>query len=372
MTMTTEELKATHEVPSDLSQLPIVWRYELLKYLRSWRLYASVIIVVAIVALLYLLPPLLGEAYSGTDTMRDVQVTPMDYSSGLPGLSEYDVYGVAVLERNQIDTSTLVVYRDGTEYLSAGGSNWILSEMEYGSSSIYTLVFMQNITGSTIAASYEWYISPESFETLFLGFASFLIIICATFFAADAIVSEFQNRTGYLVFPNPMKRSVLFMGKFAASLTAGLIVVTFFYGIVAALSVVSARGIDDDYLLSYAYAAEYLVAAMAVAYLISSIMKGSTGALVLTFFMFLMIMPILDNVASFSGVKIEGSLTFSSGAMTYILIDPYPVDESQSFGGFTMNVYYPDQVLAALTMAGYVLVALVIGMFLFNRKQLAG
>ena len=185
-------------------------------------------------------------------------------------------------------------------------------------------------------------------------------------------MSEFQNRTGYLVFPNPMKRSVLFLGKFSASLTAGLMVVTIFYISIAVLSLISARGIDDDFLLSYGYAVEYLAAAMAVAYLISSILKGSTGALVLTFFMFLMILPIVDQVGAFAGVKIEGSLTFSSGAITYILTDPYPVDEMVDYGVMSFNSYYPDQVLAAITMAAYALVSIGLGMYLFNRKQLAG
>ena len=364
--MMTEEIRARHDVPSDLSQLPTVWRYELLKYLRSWRLFASIAVVAVVIVLMYLLPPLLGEGYSGTDTRTGIWVTP--------GMSEgpYTVYGIGAINRSQIDMSSLVLYRDGADFPSADGANWYLSEIEFGSASVYSIMFLQNISGSNITATYDWYVSPESFETLFLGFASFLIIICATFFGADAIVSEFQNRTGYLVFPNPMKRSVLFLGKFSASLTAGLMVVTIFYISIAVLSLISARGIDDDYLLSYGYAVEYLAAAMAVAYLISSILKGSTGALVLTFFMFLMILPIVDQVGAFAGVKIEGSLTFSSGAITYILTDPYPVDEMVDYGVMSFNSYYPDQVLAAVTMAAYALVSLGLGIYLFNRKQLAG
>lgn len=366
-----EELKAQHKVPSDLNQLPTVWRYELLKYLRSWRLLASVAIVAVVMVLMYLLPPMLGEPYSGTDTERQVYVIPTDSFPGVPD-GPFTVYAVGSLNRSQIDVDSLVVYVDGAALPSAGGTNWFLNEVEYGSASVYTIVFLQDVTGSAVTATYEWYISPESFETLFLSFAGFLIIICATFFGADAIVSEFQNRTGYLVFPNPIKRSVLFMGKFSASVTAGLMVMTVFYAALAALSLVSARGVDDDLLLSYAYAVEYLIAAMAVAYLISSVMKGSTGALVLTFFMFLMILPIVDNVSMFSGVKIEGSLTFSSNVITYILTDPYPVDEVAESYGMRFNAFYPDQVMAAVTMAAYALASLGLGMFLFNRKQLAG
>ncbi|MDQ1371239.1 MAG: hypothetical protein QG582_153 [Candidatus Thermoplasmatota archaeon] len=364
-----ETHEAKHGVPSDMEQIPVVWRYELLRYLRSWRLYASFAVVALVMVLLYLLPPLLGESYSGTDTGTEIWVTPMDPSAVPAG--PYAVYATGTINRSQIDVDSVVLYKDGVEYPSAG--TWTLNEVSFGSASVYTILVLENVTGSEITATYEWYISPESFETLFLNFASFLVIICATFFGADAIVGEFQNRTGYLVFPNPMKRAVLFIGKFLASLTAGMIVLTIFYVALAVLSLFSARGIDDDFLLSFVYSVEFLVAAMAVAYLISSLLKGSTGATVLTFFLFIMIMPIVDSVGMFAGVKIEGSLTFSSGALIYVLSDPYPSDTSQDMGPMgSLDVYYPDPVLAHVVMLAYALASLGLGMYLFRRRQLAG
>lgn len=364
-----EELKSAHNPPSDIEQIPIIWRYELLKYLRSWRLFASFAIVAAVMMLLYLLPPLLGESYSGTDTMTEIWVVPLG-DSPETGMGPLQVYAVGTINRSQIDVDSVVVYRDGVEYPSMGA--WTLTEVSYGSASIYTILFLQNVTGSEITATYDWYISPESFESLFLNFGSILVIVCATFFGADAIVGEFQNRTGYLVFPNPMKRSTLFVGKFLASLTAGFIVMVMFYVALAALSLVSARGIDDDYLVSFVYSAEFLVAAMAVAYLISSLLKGSTGATVLTFFMFIMILPMVDSVSMFAGVKIEGSLTFSAGALIYVLNDPYPADEVMDFGVFSVNTYYPDPALAHVVMLAYALASLALGLYLFKRRQLAG
>lgn len=364
-----EETKVIHGPPGDMEQLPVVWRYELLKYVRSWRMYASFAIVVAVMALLYLLPPLLGESYSGTDTGVAIWVLPLDESSPLPSAVP-GVYAYGMVNRSQIDVDSLALFRDGAPYAATGA--WALSELEQGSSSVYTLLFFENVTGSEITATYDWRIPPDSFESMFLNFTGFLVIICATFFAADAVVGEFQNRTGYLVFPNPIKRTVLFMGKFVASLTAGFIVLILFYVVVAVLSLVSAGGIDDDYLLSFVYSAEYMIAAMAVAYLVSSLLKGSTGAIVLTFFLFVMILPIVDSVSMLSGTKIEGSLTFSANALVYILSDPYPVDTSQDFEVFTMNVYYPDPGLAHVVMLGYAAVSLLIGLYVFRRRQLAG
>ncbi len=113
---------------------------------------------------------------------------------------------------------------------------------------------------------------------------------------------------------------------------------------------------------------------MAVAYLICAVLKGSTGALVLTFFLFMLILPIVDGVSSFSGVKIEGSVTFAAGTIIYSLMDPYPVDSSQEFPGMgiTMYSFYPTMSTAAIVMLAYAVVAAAISLVLFKKKQLAG
>ncbi len=269
----TEEIKATHSVPSDLKQIPIVWKYELLKYLRSKRLLASLAIAVVVLGLLYALPPALGQPYSGTDSGAALYMLPAETFPGGSG-GPFNPTAAGIINRSQIDVDTLVVYMDGDQYPAGSGANWFVSKLTFEGQSVYVVFFMQDVTGHVMTASYDWYTAAESFETLFLNFAGILVVVCATFFGADALVSEFQNRTGYLIFPNPVRREVLFFGKFAASMTAGILVMTLFYGVLAGLSAYTARGIDDDYILSYAFALEYLLAVMAVAYLISTLSEG--------------------------------------------------------------------------------------------------
>ena len=276
-----ETVKVHRHLPSDAAQVPIVWRYELLKYFRSKRLLASIAIAAVVVGLIYAIPILTGDGYGNA--------------------------------------------------------------------------------------------TVEGFATNFVQFANILVVICATFFGADSIVGEFQSRTGYLVFPTPMKREVLFLGKFMASMTSGIVVMTLFYLGVGGLSFATVGGVDSDFFASYGFALEYLLAAMAVAYLISSIMKGSTGATVLTFFLFIMILPIIDGVSMVSGVKVEGSLTFAGGVIVNILMNPYPADSTVDFGqGMSFSQFYPDPAIAAMVMVIYVLVALILSMVLFKRKQLTG
>ncbi|MFH1579140.1 MAG: ABC transporter permease, partial [Thermoplasmatota archaeon] len=284
------------KAPSDAAQVPIVWRYELLKYLRSWRIVVSVLLAIVVLALIFLLPPALGNPYSGTDT--NIALEPKT----IPGPSNplFPYYSAALIGRTGVDIKNMVVNADGALYPE---SSWTLVKLDDEFADLlsipagtYAVLFKDDVTNTAMTATFDWRTTPEDFESFFVGFVSILIIICATFFGADALVGEFSNRTGYLIFPIPMKRHVLFFGKFAASITAGLIVIGLFYAGVGILSLIAARGIDDHLLMSFAYAMEYLLALTAVAYLISSLMKGATGAIVLTFLLPLLIFNIIDGV----------------------------------------------------------------------------
>lgn len=366
----TEYIPKAHAAPSDFDQARIVWRYEILKYLRSWRLIATLAIVGVILALIYILPPVFGDGYSGTDSDVRLSLLPAEFS-GIDPSDLGEAQQVGVIPRDTIEPETIELSLDNQSYPSQAGNNWIYKNVEIGRDSQNVILFMNDPNGS-VAATYDWHVSAESFDSNFIGFVSILIVICAIFFAADSLVGEFQNRTGYLIFPNALKRGTLFVGKFLASVTVGAVVVALFYSVVAVLSLISAGGIDDDFLVSYGFAVCYVFAATGIGYFISSIMKGSTGAIVLTFFLLLMILPIIDSVSMFSGTKIEGSVTFAAGTISYILIDPYPEDSIQDIGIAEVSNFYPTPATAAIVLFAYTLVTCILSAVIFKRKQLAG
>ena len=362
-----------HVTPSDFDQMRVVWKYELVKYLRSKRLIAILAIAGILLSLIYLLPLALDNDYSGTDS--DVVLGAVPAVSGIVDLTGYDeALYVGIINRDTIETDTIEVTLDGTSYPSQDGANWVYSKRErtIDGESVNVLIFMQNISGSEVAVTYDWHVSAESFSTGFIGFVNILILLIAVFFAADSLVSEFQNRTGYLVFPNALKRETLFAGKYMASATVGIVVIALYYAVVAVLSLVSASGIDDDFLASFGFALGYIFAALGIGYFISSIMKGSTGAIVLTFFLLLMILPIVDQVSMVAGVKIEGSVTFAASAISYILLDPYPADEMIDIGVMEVHSFYPTPSTAAIVLVVYALVTCILSAVIFKRKQLAG
>lgn len=362
-----EGSRTYRRLPGSLVQIRIIWKYELLRYLRSKRLLASVLIAVAVLGLTYALPLALGESYHGTET--NISVTVIDVGSlGIPPW-ELPYNSVGTLDDEGIDRGSLKLYVNGTEYPS-GSTSWSIAGAddrvpEQVSDSPTIIMFTGNVSGRLVTASYTWAMSEQDFDMKFINFASLLIIVSAALFGADALSGEYQNRTGYLILPNPLKREALFFGKFASCMTMGLVMLGLLYAGVALLSVMTVDGIDDDLATSFALAVEFLLAAMAVAFLVSSIMNGTTGATVFTLLLFVMVMPAIDGVSSLTGQRIEASLTYAASTVIYILVDPYIENSADSLGN------YPDPHTAVIVMFAYALVAILIGLRLFKRRQLA-
>lgn len=265
--------------PSDVDQIYLVGKYELLKHLRSKRLYGILALEIIIIVLFLAVPPLTGN----------------DYNS-----------------------------------------------------------------------------DPAGFAGDFFFFTWILLIICATLFAGDALVSEFQNRTGYLIFPNPVKKEALFLGKFAATLAITFAVVILYYLIVSIASLAITGSVSVLTLSSLGLALLLAVAANAIGYLISSFMKGGTGALVFTFAFLFLILNIVDSICSAVLVKPNFSLNFAAGAIAYVMQTPYPTDYIQGIPELgNIGIYFPEPYIAAFVAIAYSVVSIIIALFLFKRRDMS-
>ena len=216
---------------------------------------------------------------------------------------------------------------------------------------------------------------PTDYISGFIGWVDILIVLGATMFAGDAIVSEFQSRTGYLLFPNPVKRSTIFVGKYLSTLGIIVLMLVVYYGIAALLTFAMTGGGTVLAAYSMLFAFVYGAAAAALGFLISSIFKGSTGSLILTFFTLLMILPLIAQLLPIGEIKPWFMLTFCGGVISTILIEPYPTDVMDSIpigNGEFMNYwsYYPEVGLSLAVLAVYIVVCLGLGMYLFKRREM--
>jgi ABC-type transport system involved in multi-copper enzyme maturation permease subunit len=212
----------------------------------------------------------------------------------------------------------------------------------------------------------------------YVGFASILIILGATLFGGDAIVSEYQGRTGFLLFPNPVKKSSILAGKLASSVAAMsfLLVIYYVVAIIAGL-VLGDGGMSSRVFASLGLALLYGISAIAVAFLISSIMKGSTGALILTFALFFLIFSIITSlIGQLGGIKPWFMLDFAGGTLSYVMSNPYPVDSVQTLDmgqgmGYTIYNYYPEIYLSIAVMIAYIVASIILAYVFFRRREMA-
>ncbi len=272
--------------PSDLRQMAVVTKYELLKYLRGKRLLIIIALIVIIGILNLVVPPIIGSGYDPD---------PTTFTSGM--LTEIGI----------------------------------------------------------------------------------LIVLCATFFGADAIVSEFEQKTGLLLFPNAVKRHVLVLGKFIASATISVGAVVLYYAITVIAVVAIDGSIAANTSLSFLYALAYLFGILAIAYLFSAIFRSSVYSVVLTFFTFFLILPIIDRVgASIAHFKPWFTITFASGIVLDIFQQPYPVDVvrtvERTFRNTTRTLtvaqYYPSVAQALAVIFVYFIIGLILALYITKRREM--
>jgi ABC-2 type transport system permease protein len=221
---------------------------------------------------------------------------------------------------------------------------------------------------------------PKEFITNMLSFLGVLSVLSATLFGADAIVSEYESKTGYFLFPNPIRKTSIFLGKFIASALVSVGAITLYY----LIALVSVRIIDGSIPantgVSFAYSLLYLFAILAVAYVFSAVMRSSVYSLVLTFFTFLLILPIIDLVGEIAKFEPWFSVTFASGIAQYVFDNPYPTDRTfttiaphgpqAGTRALSLVQYYPEIRLSFIVMAVYFVIAFALAILLARRREM--
>ncbi|MCL2318121.1 MAG: ABC transporter permease [Methanomassiliicoccaceae archaeon] len=127
-----------------------------------------------------------------------------------------------------------------------------------------------------------------------LAFVSFLALIAAILFASVTIVSEFEERTALILFTRPIKKTSIFLGKWAGCIIIEMSMLLVFYAGMAAISL-AFGGIKMQLWISLSMTFLYLFAVTGIALLISSVMKKAGLSIVFTLLLLMIILPIITS-----------------------------------------------------------------------------
>ncbi|HKW43675.1 MAG TPA: ABC transporter permease subunit [Thermoplasmata archaeon] len=209
--------------------------------------------------------------------------------------------------------------------------------------------------------------TPNEFMLTFASFASLLIVLGGVLFAADSLVSEHEKRTGYFLFPNPVRREVLVLGKIAASLIVCTAVLTLYFGAAAIAALAVTHSLTWEVGLSYAYSLAYMAAVVGIAYLLSALLKSTIAATVLTFFLFTLIFGIIGQILPFAHVDPWFVPTHAAGIITDVLglsVAPGPPADRRV-------VFVADPAISLGVFAAYAIVGGILAVLWYRRRELA-
>jgi len=213
-----------------------------------------------------------------------------------------------------------------------------------------------------------------------LGFYSFwwgnsitlVVILSGIFFGGDAISGEFQNKTGYFLVGNPLRRSSIYIGKWIAALTASLII----FAIYAAIAVgngIYYFGANIPYQFgdSLGFSVLYLIAVLGFTFFFSSLFKSSSMSILVTAILFLFAFSLIELIVSrLAQIEPWFIITYGAGIIGNVLIDPYPLTQStRGPGGREVSTFAVSIPQGIAILVGYFVITAVIGLLLFERKE---
>jgi ABC-2 type transport system permease protein len=229
--------------------------------------------------------------------------------------------------------------------------------------------------GSLVAGNVAFYASAWG------GAASFLVILMAVLFGGDSIAGEFQNKTGYFLMGLPVRRSTVYLGKFLAAYAAAASMMLLYLAILVLNGAYYFGGGALPWQLgaSAGLTFLYLGAVLGATFLFSSLFKTSAYGFVLTALLFLIGFSILqDYVSAFAHIEPWMVISYASSTISSVF-DPtvnWGLTGSSTLihgsldKGAVVRIYTVAGVAEGLIiMAGYLVVTLVIGLWLFKRED---
>ncbi len=200
-----------------------------------------------------------------------------------------------------------------------------------------------------------------------------LAVLGAVFFAGDAIAGEFESKTGFMLFTNPVKRTTLIAGKYLASSLAVIALIVFSYA-VTSISLLAIYGnIPIEVLESFGLCLLYGGSVLSVTFFFSSVSKGAMGATVMTLLFIIVISGIIESVLLFADKPSWFLLSTGGDSIAMVYGGFELVLEGIMLHGGTLpfEIETPDIGLTALAMAAYLVVGFALSIWISGRRQLA-
>lgn len=218
-----------------------------------------------------------------------------------------------------------------------------------------------------------------------LNFISFITLFAACLFFSGIICSEFDKRTGFIVFPK-INKYKLIIGKYLGNLILVVFIVAIYYFVLGLFGFLYYGGpINIRIFYSFGFAVLYVIALSSFVTLFSSFMKNVNITIILSLVVLLMGFNIADQIITLifaDAFEPLYSLAYLGNLISSVLQNPFPDPRyvEFSFGGmgpmgmggeFTFGSWVTPSIFMGTTLLlVYIVACFVLAAFLFKRRQL--
>ncbi|MHA2270130.1 MAG: ABC transporter permease [Promethearchaeota archaeon] len=207
-----------------------------------------------------------------------------------------------------------------------------------------------------------------------LNFISFITLFAACLFFSGIICSEFNKRTGFIVFPK-INKYKLIIGKYFGNLILVVFIVFLYYG----------GPINIRFFYSFGFAVLYVIGLSSFVTLFSSFMKNVNITIITTLVILLMGFNIADQIINLifaDAFEPLYSLAYLGGLITSVLLNPFPNPRYGGFsppgmpsgmmgGDFSFETWLTPSIFMGTTLLlVYIVACFLLAAILFKRRQL--
>ena len=212
---------------------------------------------------------------------------------------------------------------------------------------------------------------------IFVNFILTLSLVNVIMFGGDSLTNDFENKTGYTLFINPISRTSFLFGKFVAASIAIISFNILFYVLASIFSYAKHSAIPENALLSLVFASLFSIGLLSTSFALSSLFKRSNMSNIAFIFLWFIVVGLVEYFLILSEIKPWWSLTYAAGIIIYIFEVPYPKDSvidipSLLIPGQSQTIVnlIPEVNLSIGVFLMYIIVGLMISVLFYKRKQL--
>ena len=212
---------------------------------------------------------------------------------------------------------------------------------------------------------------------IFVNFVLTLSLVNVIMFGGDSLTNDFENKTGYTLFINPISRTSFLFGKFVAASIAITSFNIMFYVLASIFSYAKHSAIPENVLLSLVFASLFSLGLLSTSFALSSLFKRSNMSNIAFIFLWFIVVGLVEYFLVLAEIKPWWSLTYAAGIIIYIFEVPYPKDSvidipSLLIPGQSQTIVnlIPEVNLSIGVFLMYTIVGLMISVLFYKRKQL--